>query len=181
VIDPKFTSPQERRDFWPILRVLFLGAVIVLGGRFLYFNVPLPFVKQAEYLAGKQADNDEVMLFYRKAVEDHREWAGTYPASLVDSVSPTSVPRGIAKGIPLRDAWGHPVRYYSDGTIYLLVSVGRDGEPETEDYHLMRSRAAARDICSEPDADVVVSDRGWHARCNPHLADRSDTISRRSP
>lgn len=179
MIDPKFTSPHERRDYWPILRILVIGAVIAASARFLYLHVPLPFVEQADYVARKQAQNDEVMVFYRQAVEEHYDWAGTYPASLVDSVSPTRVPRGIAKGIPLRDAWDHPVRYFSDGEIYLLVSVGRDGEPETEDYHLMRSRAASRDICDEPDADVVASDRGWHARCAPQ-ADRSDRISRRS-
>lgn len=107
------------------------------------------------------------MHFYVEALERHFERAGSYPANLIDSLDPSDIPGGIAKGVPLRDAWDHPLRYFSDGKIFLLVSVGRDGEPDGEEYYDLRRRGEPRDICGEPDSDVVVSDLGWHVACQP--------------
>jgi hypothetical protein len=87
--------------------------------------------------------------------------------NLVDSINASEIPGGIARGVPLRDAWGHPLRYFSDGSIFLLVSVGRDGEPDGTEYHELRKPGEPVDICDHPDADVVVSDLGWHSVCRP--------------
>lgn len=164
-IDPGFTSPDEQRDYWPFARLVLIVALVVVGGRWLYHNVPLPFVDPSPFLARRQARNDRVVDFYLDALRSHHRATERYPHSLIDAVRPTRVPGGIAGGVPLRDAWGHPLRYFSDGEMFLLVSVGRDGEPETDDYHLLRAEGVRRDVCGLPDADIVASDRGWHWRC----------------
>ncbi len=166
-IDPQYTSPEEKRDYWPMLRIVIAIALLVFAGRWVMRNYPVPFLDQTAYIEGRQRENDRVLSFYAGALAEHRDQDGAYPSSLVDLLRPTRVPGGIARGIPPRDAWDHPLRYFSDGEIFLLVSVGRDGSPETEDYHEMRLARSSRDICDEPDADVVLSDLGWHQRCLP--------------
>lgn len=162
MIDPRFTSPTEQRDYWPILRTVLLVAIVALAGRFLvrYFD---PDAR----VAGKQRQNQERLEFFVQALEKHREWEGTYPLNLVDSLQPTRVPGGVAQGLPLRDAWGHPLRYFSDGKIFILASVGRDGKPGEVEYHELRQDGVALDVCHRPDADIVVSDMGWHVACRP--------------
>jgi len=112
-----------------------------------------------------QAANHERVAFYVKNLQRHYDLRGTYPLSLIDSLEPTEIPGGIAQGVPLRDAWDHPMRYFSDGKIFLLVSIGRDGKAEGNEVQDLRKPGAPRDICGEPDADVVVSDLGWHVAC----------------
>ena len=166
-VDPGFTSPGERRDYWPILRLLLVIVLVVLGARWVLRTYPVPFLDQSAYLEARQRDNDEILTFYVGALDRYLAANEGFPPGLVDILRPTRVPGGIARGIPPRDAWGHPLRYFSDGKIYLLVSVGRDGEPETEDYHEYRQAGSSRDVCDDPDADLVVSDRGWHRYCSP--------------
>ncbi len=164
-IDPTFTSPEEQRDYWPILRIVVLAAILVLGGRWVTRNYPVPFFDQSAYIEGRQRENDRILAFYAEALAEYRTDYDAFPSSLVDLLRPTRVPGGIARGIPPRDAWDHPLRYFSDGEMFLLVSVGRDGEPQTEDYHEFRLERSSRTICDDPDADVILSDRGWHQRC----------------
>lgn len=166
-IDRGFTSPGERRDYWPVLRLLLLVALLLLGFHWLRRTVPLPFLDPAPYVARQQQRNDRLMDDHLAALAEYHRVHERYPHSLIDAVRPTRVPGGIVRGIPLRDAWGHPLRYFSDGEIFLLVSVGRDGEPDTEEYHLLRAGDADREVCDQPDADIVASDRGWHWRCRP--------------
>ncbi|MBW2275944.1 MAG: type II secretion system protein GspG [Deltaproteobacteria bacterium] len=138
--------------------------MLIVGSRY-----ALHYLDRDAYLASKQAANHQRVSFYVDALERHFEWAGTYPLTLLDSLDPAEIPGGIARGLPLRDAWDHPLRYFSDGKIFLLVSVGRDGEPDGEEYHELRQPGAARDICGQADSDVVVSDLGWHVACQPDL------------
>ena len=166
-IDPTFTSPGEKRDYWPFLRLVLLVGLLLLGGRWAQRNFAIPFLDQTAYVETKQRDNDRVLSFYLESLAAHHDDTGTYPLSLVDLLRPTRVPGGIARGIPPRDAWDHPLRYFSDGAIFLLVSVGRDGKAETEDYHELREAHARRQVCDDPNADLVASDRGWHHRCTP--------------
>lgn len=166
-IDRSFTSPGERRDYWPLVRLALLAALLLLGYHWLRTRVPLPFLDQGPYIARQQRRNDRVLSRYLEALEAYHRVHGSYPYELVDAVHPTRVPGGIAAGIPLRDAWGNRLRYFSDGEIFLLASVGRDGEADTEDYHLLRAERTYRDVCARPEADIVASDRGWHWRCRP--------------
>lgn len=164
-IDRHLAAPGERRDYWPVARWLLLAVLLLLGFRWLRHNVPLPFLDPAPYVARQQQKNDRTMAHYLEALAEYHRVHERYPHSLIDAVRPTRVPGGIVRGIPLRDAWGQPLRYFSDGEIFLLVSVGRDGEPDIEDYHLLRSEGVEREVCDRPGADIVVSDRGWHWRC----------------
>lgn len=166
-VDHNFTSPEEKRDYWPILRLILLAALLLFGGRWVVRHYPVPFFDQTAYVETKQRENDRILSFYADALRSHWEDEGTYPLGLIDLLHPTRVPGGIARGIPPRDAWDHPLRYFSDGQIFLLVSVGRDGKPETEDYHELREADSSHEVCGDPDADLVVSDVGWHQRCTP--------------
>jgi hypothetical protein len=141
VIDPGFTSPTERRDFWPLVRLGLILAVLIVGGRY-----ALRYLDRESYLLDKQQANHQRVALYVEALHRHHEWNGGFPANLIDSLDPSEIPGGIARGVPLRDVWEHPLRYFSDGSTFLLVSVGRDGEP---------------------DGDEVVSDLGWHTTCLP--------------
>jgi hypothetical protein len=66
------------------------------------------------------------------------------------------------------DAWGHPIQYTRLPDGYLIVSFGRDGKPDGSDYLALRSAGdhpAGDSICGHPDADEVLSDKGWHRLC----------------
>jgi hypothetical protein len=162
MIDPGFTSPSESRDYWPIMRFLLIVGLLVLGARYLWTRLD-----GDTHTALVQRQNQERLEYYLDALEKHHEWAGTYPLNLVDSLDPGRIPGGVAKGLPLRDAWDHPLRYFSDGKIFLLVSVGRDGKPDDIEYHDLRQEGVATDVCHQPEADIVVSDLGWHVACRP--------------
>jgi hypothetical protein len=164
MIDPGFTSPSEPRDYWPILRSLLIVGLLVLGARYLWNRLD-----GDTYTAILQDQNQARLEYYLDALEQHHEWEGGYPLNLVDSLDPGRIPGGIAKGLPLRDAWDHPLRYFSDGKIFLLVSVGRDGQPDDIEYYDLRQEGVARDVCHRPDADIVVSDLGWHVACRPEV------------
>jgi hypothetical protein len=166
-LDPRFTSPEERRDYWPIARILLLAALLLLGGRWLLHNYPVPFLDQGAWIERRQRENDRLLSHYVDTLAERHDEEGTFPLGLVDLLRPTRVPGGIARGIPPRDAWGHRLRFFSDGSMFLLVSLGRDGVAETEDYHELRSGGLREAVCDDPDADLVVSDRGWHRRCDP--------------
>lgn len=162
MIDPGFTSPSERRDFWPLVRLVLVLVLLGLAGRY-----ALLYLDRDAYLRGKQAANHERLELYVEALQRHHDYRGTYPLNLVDSLDPAEIPGGIARGLPLRDTWDHPLRYFSDGKIFLLVSVGRDGKTDGEEYHELRRPGEPRDVCGMPDADILASDLGWHVACLP--------------
>ena len=62
--------------------------------------------------------------------------------------------------------WGHPVRYLQSDEHYLLVSLGRDGRPDFDDYaSLILEVPREVDICLRWNADQILTDAGWHQRC----------------
>jgi type II secretory pathway pseudopilin PulG len=71
----------------------------------------------------------------------------------------------------LRDPWGHPYLYFSDGTWFILVSCGDDGVPDRTDYLQIRNepevkqRRQVYSICGKYSADQVLSDLGEHRMC----------------
>ena len=160
MIDPGFTSPAEPRDYWPILRFLLIAATLILAARYAW-----SLMDSEARTARSQQRNQERIEYYLEALASHYEWQGTYPLNLVDSLDPGHIPGGIAKGLPLRDGWDHPLRYFSDGKMFLLVSVGRDGKPDDIEYHELRREGVAINVCHRPDADIVASDLGWHVAC----------------
>jgi len=73
-----------------------------------------------------------------------------------------------------KDVYAEPLHYSARGDAFVLVSYGRDRRPDGSDYWNTReTRAVVRDApvsrshfaCRDPDADLVVSDRGLHTAC----------------
>ena len=120
-------------------------------------------------LAITQIDNFTLLQEYARAIDQHFAQSRSYPESLV-AVMPKSPVRG--RKIPIgEDMWGHPISYTRLPDGYLLVSFGRDGRPDGTDYNRMRSESVFQSAaqqekpCRNPDADVVLSDRGAHRAC----------------
>jgi hypothetical protein len=53
------------------------------------------------------------------------------------------------------DGWGRPIEYWSDGTRYVLVSRGKDGETERDWRHPEEGAGGPR---AALDADIVLAD-----------------------
>lgn len=66
----------------------------------------------------------------------------------------------------LSDVWGNPIRYETSSVGFLLISYGRDGAPEYDDYWQLRSAYSHESTCDDPNADTVVSDYGAHRGCD---------------
>lgn len=98
----------------------------------------------------------------------YRQANGRYPATLMSTV---------ILGAPKRyeaNAWGHILRYESDGQRYVLASLGADGKEDTPGYlHLLFTSphasklAPAERILGNAPADQVVTERGFEQSvCN---------------
>src|SRR5205809_1088601 len=64
------------------------------------------------------------------------EMTGHYPLTLLDAV-----PREHRTHASVLDNWGHEFYYHSDGTMFVLVSYGRDGQPDGSNYLAIRATA----------------------------------------
>jgi len=94
-------------------------------------------------------------------VERHREEFGRFPAQLSDIVAESNQDQ-------LLDAWGNSFRYEAGEGGFVLVSFGRDGQPDGTDYWALRgagARPADWRICGAYDRDEVVSDVGYLRTC----------------
>jgi hypothetical protein len=89
------------------------------------------------------------------ALHSFRESHGKFPSHL------NALPNGAAG---LFDRWGHRYLYLSDGSMFLLASLGADGRPDGSNYFDMRARGEKRP-CAGVNSDQVISDLGWHRRC----------------
>lgn len=65
----------------------------------------------------------------------------------------------------LTDNWGNPVVYESRSTAYILVSLGRDGQPDGIDYWNVRQANQSAEVCEDANADMIASDIQWHRFC----------------
>ena len=107
-------------------------------------------------LRAKQVRSFSNMALAAHYLHKYKTLSGNYPTDLS-----TALPEK-ARSI-LVDAWGYPLRYYSTGSAFILVSVGKDGKPDFADYWALRSAVQPRSIVSGSwSADQVVSDLGWH-------------------
>lgn len=140
--------------------LLGLGVLTVAAG------VAYAIVLRPMRLRFKQVGNLVDMRGYEWAIRHFHETHASFPLSLpavLEEARQLSAGERFAKGL---DGWGHPVLYRSNGEQYLLVSYGRDGRPDGTDY--VQMRAAGRwdnGPCSDPDADIIFSDRGEHRTC----------------
>jgi len=64
-----------------------------------------------------------------------------------------------------RDTYDKPLFYEAKSDGFVLVSHGRDGEPDGTNYWKVRGDLAEDSICGHPDHDVVISDKGPHFIC----------------
>jgi len=141
-----------------VLVVVFAGvATLGLGA---YFGRVRPI-----QLGMKQVGNLVHMRGYVAALDDFREAHGRYPQTLKEASADTKLPQG-ERFVGGLDLWGHPVLYRSDGSTYLLVSFGRDGQPDGSDYAAMRAVGRLDNSpCGNPDADIIFTESGELRTC----------------
>lgn len=134
-----------------ILGVLF--AMIFFVVTYLSFFRPL-------LLRGSQISTHARASGLWKLLISYREKHGAYPLVLSDLVEVSA-----KESLELKDSWGNPLYFESDGTYFILVSYGRDGKPDGTDYHALRlegEHPPGWDIKGQWNADLVYSDMGWH-------------------
>jgi hypothetical protein len=114
-----------------------------------------------------QIQNFELMKKYVRDLEAYRQKQGSYPDRLSEAVRERPV-----FGHPIeigQDLWGHSLSYRKDGSGFLLVSFGRGGKPDGTDYGSLTPSEVWRkdeaEACKNPDADQVVSEKGWLRAC----------------
>jgi hypothetical protein len=62
------------------------------------------------------------------------------------------------------DGLGRRLLYFSDGELFVLVGLGRDGQTDGTNYLAVREKGTSLP-CQNLDSDQFASDRGWHRRC----------------
>ena len=137
------------------LLAVVVGVIVVLAA-------VLGWAYRRQTLWGSQIRNLELFKSYSRALEAYRADRGEYPASLVALSSGIS----WANVEPGNDIWGHSVRYIQKDGHFVLVSTGKDGRADFEDYgRFFDAKPAQTDICLDWNADQILSDRGWHQVC----------------
>ena len=111
-----------------------------------------------------QVQNLSLMHNYVWHLEEYKRAHGSYPERLGEATRERPVfGRPIEIG---QDLWNHPLSYRKQGAGFLLVSFGRDGKPDGTDYEALRSSQTQDETpCRNPDADQIVSEKGWHRSC----------------
>lgn len=105
--------------------------------------------------------NLETMKAHWRALASYREVEGAYPEDLAAALDRSSPPEGVS-GV---DAWGRALHYRRVGEGFVLVSLGRDGEPDGPDYRIDRDAGAHVRTCGDWSADQVLSETGFHRSC----------------
>lgn len=104
------------------------------------------------------------------AIERFQISRGRLPSSLAELSASSPDLEQLAK-----DAYDEPLHYVARDEAFVLVSYGRNRRPDGSNYWSTReTRAVVRDTpisrshfaCRDPDADLVVSDRGLHNACS---------------
>lgn len=83
-------------------------------------NRASPFLGSAQYLTLHQIER------IQQAIADYQKRSNAVPKSLENLVA-SEVPGMLEYDI--KDGWGRPLMYFSDGTNYTIISYGRDGKP----------------------------------------------------
>src|SRR5215813_4312971 len=94
-------------------------------------------VSRAQAADGLRPEVLETLLRMRvfAAVLDTQAIEASYPGPTaglvpVSSLGSQLVGRLRSRGGTVRDAWNHPLLYWSDGRDYLILSLGSDGAPQ---------------------------------------------------
>jgi hypothetical protein len=140
----------------PRSALLALASLAIAGGLALWLRASASDFED-------QINNLETFKSYKQCLDDTRARLGLYPSALNDL-------RECFRYGDVRlgeDWWGNPLQFESDGTRFVLVSLGRDGAPDGLDpwsLRLVDPKAMER-TCGNPEADQVMSDRGFHRAC----------------
>ena len=137
----------------PFLAVSVLAMIAMASG---YVFLVRPF-----NLRGRQVADMVRCREFVRLLDAYHDTHKKYPWKLLDAVPAEDLGRFGA----LDDAWGHPLDYRSDGTMYLLISLGRDGRPDGLDFSALRAHKTWEKVCGRWDADQVFSDLGEHRIC----------------
>ena len=137
-------------------RILTLGGTVLLLSSVCYAFVIRPF-----NLHGRQITDLVLCRDYVQFIVEYHEAHGQYPPTLLAAVQHDRFEQFGS----LRNAWGHPLEYQSDGSTFLLVSLGRDGKRDGSDYSALRANKAWAKVCGDWNADQVFSDQGEHRIC----------------
>ena len=110
-----------------------------------------------------QINNLEAFKIYLECLQEQRRQLGAYPDSLND-IGECFQYVDVLNG---KDWWGNPLRYESRGASFILVSYGRDGDPEKIEPWSLREEGSdsLSTTCGDPNADQVASDLGFHRAC----------------
>jgi Type II secretion system (T2SS), protein G len=93
------------------------------------------------------------------SLDQFRERHGVYPTHLAEALP--------ANWKNLRDPWGHPWVYITDGSAFLLLSFGKDGIPDRNDYRLPlhSERVIFVKTCGQWNRDQIISNLDVHQGC----------------
>jgi hypothetical protein len=122
-------------------------------GWFIYGNIILPRIYSRRFIK-----SHAVMEVCASSLKSYHGAFGYYPASLEDACKISSI-----------DGWGNPLRYRSDGSHFVLASLGKDGKPDLFDLPYLEEWNKPFDLldhCDFPKADEVLTDKTWIARCS---------------
>ena len=100
------------------------------AGLILVVALVLGWAYRRQALWESQSHNLELFKSYSRGLEAYRPDHGDYPET-VDAVSLGGSWRNVQPG---NDIWGHSVRYLQSGGHFVLVSKGRDGRADFQDY-----------------------------------------------
>ncbi len=135
--------------------LLCIGIALALASEE-YFRWVRPFWSRV-----RQIENAANFQTFRAALEHYYDENGKYPTRVEDALREFSWFSG-------RDSWRNPVFYISDGKIYILVSLGRDGLPDGTNYLQARQEPRLLDserTCVDFDTDQILTDKGWVRAC----------------
>lgn len=142
-----------------VRNVLLSSTVVAVAG----FTATWFMLVRPLMLRGRQVRTCADIQAFSGFVEKYKEAHGYYPRQLNEAL-----PEKLAR-YANRDVWGAPFHYESDGTFFVLASLGRDRRPDFADFRHVRDVAptadrdwSACDVRGVWNADQIRSDRGWH-------------------
>ena len=125
-------------------------SINLLASLFLWFSFILP-----DRQGVNQRNTFPRMRQTREYLEIYHNRHKDYPVQLSDAI-PAKV------GFLTKDGWSHDLHYEHRPGAFILVSFGRDGQPDGIDYWNLRDSESLEFFDPESGSDYVLSDLGWH-------------------
>lgn len=142
-----------------------LGLVSVLLAGYFYFVRP-------QIVFGTQALDTSNLLAFSRCLHEYKRIHGQFPPAFTPAVMLVCFPSGayVRDGSAVvEDRWRNPVFYKSDGEVFILVALGRGGDPDRADYGDLDSWIGLVptriDVCGQAEADLIETHLGLHTGC----------------